>query len=260
MRTLKTIISVFIVLAASFSLAAQETESNGRKHIVLGERIQKDTTGRRSLKSYVIIPKGEVQIGASVAYADLSGDNSEFFLLLNDATAKASVLRLAPAVSYAYMDNQAIGARFQYTVAHCALDAATLDLLGNFDMTVNDLKASTRSYAGYVYNRSYVGLDNRGRVGIFIDAGVGYTWSQSIFGNTPDCYSRAQKISLSMSPGFVYFPMNFVSCYASISLADVTYGMTKVYEAGEVIGSRNTLRAQAHLNLLALNFGIAIHL
>lgn len=266
MRKLFAIISALVLLIPAQYAGAQEAKSKKPKKptVVLGTHIPKDTTkfSSRSLKVYEIVPKGEWQIGGSVAYADLSSDDSEFMLLVDGASASASVLRLAPYLSYAYKSNQSVGVRFNYTAANCALDQATLDLLGNLELAVNDINVKARTIGASVYNRSYVGLDRRGRVGLFMDVALGYSRTKSVFamGNPSDAYTMNRKISLSFAPGVTFFPMNNVSCFLSLSLADASYNMTRGYSGGEVTGTRDFFRIQAKLNLLAVNFGLAVHL
>jgi len=255
---------LIVIIAMLAACIAADAQKRSRETIVLGEQIQSDSTkcSGRALKSYVIIPKGEWQVGATIAYMDLSADDAEFMLLVNGSDASASILRLAPNVAFSYANNQSLGLKFQYTSANCAVDKTTLDLLGNFSMDTGDLKARTRSYGGHLYNRSYLGLDSRGRVGLFMDAALGYTRSTTIayVGDPTDSHSINNKFSLTFSPGAVYFPMNNVSCYVALCLADLSYNRSVGYSNGEITGQRNYFRAQTKLNLLALNFGLSIHL
>lgn len=236
------------------------TTSRKRRPIVLGRRIARDTTGisRRSLRTHLIIPKRDWQIGMAASYVNLSADNSELLLLLNNSSAYLSLARLSVNGAFAYTDNHAVGVRLQYTNGNCSVDAATLDLLGNFSYDVKDVRAKTYSYGGSVFNRSYVGLDSRGRVGVFLDTGIGYTKSRSDISTSS--YTVNNKVSLSLSPGVVYFPMNTISVFAFISLADISYNNSKGYSGGEFTGERNFFRAQARLDLFSINFGLSVHL
>lgn len=231
--------------------------------IVLGEEIMpKDTSSTRRFKNHLIAPKGEWQCGLSVMYADFSTDNVDYMLILQGLTADASVMRLSPEMSYTYAPNRALGARFQYTSINGGLDAVTADLLGNFSMSFGDVNATSRSMSGSVYHRTYVGLDNKGRVGIFWDYIFGYTRSKTQFysGNPDSTYSINNKLNLAFAPGIIYFPMNNLSVQACISLADVSYNMVSAYEAGILAGKRHAWKAQASLNVLGINFGMTIHL
>ena len=74
-----------------------------------------------------------------------------------------------------------------------------------------------------------------------------------------DAYSINKKIHLGFAPGIVYFPMNNVSVQASISLADLAYSNTSAYQDGNIVGTRNTFKALASLNILGLSFGLTVH-
>ncbi len=236
---------------------------DSRGTVVLGEEVvPKDTTKQRRLKVYTIAPKGEWQCGISMMYADLSTSNAEYMLLGQNIDASASILRLAPEAAYTFARNHAIGAKFQYTTARGVIDSATADLLGNFSMTVDNIHAKSISMSGCIFERSYVGLDRHGRVGLFWDYTLGYTRTKSVVyvGDPTDAYSLNKKIHLGFAPGLVYFPMNNLSVQFSICLADLSYTNVTSYSGGEVTGSRNAWKAQASLNVLDLSFGLTIHL
>ena len=142
------------------------------------------------------------------------------------------------------------------------MDSMTADLLGNFSMTMENVSASSRAMSASVFHRTYVGLDDRGRVGLFWDYILGLTRTRTQFSMTDpsDAFSLTQKIHLGFAPGIVYFPMNNISVQASIGLADVSYSNVKAYDGGNVVGQRQAWKAMASLNLLGLNFGLTVHL
>lgn len=233
-----------------------------KRPLVLGKRIARDTTGisKRSLRTHLIIPKHDWQIGMAASYVNLSADNSEFLLLLNNSNAYLSLAKISINAAYAYSDNHAVGVRLQYTNGNCSVDAATLDLLGNFSYNLKDIKAKTLSYSSAVFNRSYVGLDSRGRVGVFLDTGLGYTRSRSDINSASETYTVNNKIALTLNPGVVYFPMNTISVFAFISLADISWNNSRGYSGGEFVGQRNFFRAQARIDLFSISFGLSVHL
>ncbi len=251
--------------AASDSVSvADRARRHRRPTIVLGTRLLHDTTlvSKRSLKSNLIIPKSDWQIGMAVAYMNLSSDDTDYYLLLDGTNASASIFRVSINGSYCYRNNRTVGLRFQYTNGSCAVDAATLDLLGNFSLDLKNVKGKTLSYAGYVYNRYYMGLDDRGRVGLFLDLALGYTRTRSSFttSSASDSYTITHKVGAILSPGIVYFPMNNISVFAFLSFADISYNNSRGYSGGTLTGTRNYFRAQAKVNPLALNFGLTVHL
>ena len=115
--------------------------------------------------------------------------------------------------------------------------------------------------SGAVFERTYVGLDSHGRFGIFWDYLLGYTWNKTQFyaDAQSSSYSLSKKVHLGFSPGVVYFPMNNLSVQFSVCIADFSYNIVSVYNKGVCVGNRQVWKAQASLNMLDLNFGIAIH-
>ena len=261
MRTVRILLTACLMMAAANVFAQSEGNESGT--IVLGKEI-KPSGGKkaRRFKNHLIAPKGEWQCGLSVMYVDFSTANSEYMLMLQGLDANASMLRLAPEGAYTYAHNRAIGARFQYTNINGMVDSATADLLGNLSLSVSGINAMSRSMGGSVYHRTYVGLDNRGRVGIFWDYILGYTRSKTQFytGTDSSSYSLNNKMSLSFAPGIVYFPMNNVSVQACVSLAGLSYNNVQAYDQGAVVGSRQAWKAYASLSVLDLSFGITVHL
>lgn len=250
----------FAVMASATSYGRTEREE--KQTIVLGEEIMhKDSSDAGRFKNHLIAPKGEWQCGVSVMYADFTSGNSEYMMLLQGMDASASMLRLAPQAAYTFMNNHAVGVRFQYSNVNGRVDAATADLLGNFSMTVEDMNASSRSLSGCIFQRTYWGLDRNGRVGIFWDYILGYTrkFSQFYTGDDSDSYTVSQQGHLGFAPGLVYFPMNNVSIQASICMADLSYNYVTAYDDCVATGSRHAWKAQASLNVLDLNFGLTIH-
>lgn len=255
-------------LAALFMMpAGAQSLSSGKKEkqppIVMGKEIVRDSVkASRNLKTYEIAPKGEWQVGLQGMYLNLSSDNSEYMLLLSGIDAKASMFRVTPLVSYTYMTNQSVGLKLQYTQIDGMVDAATLDLLNDgLSFGVNNVNAHMRTFSAAVYHRSYIGLDNRGRVGLIYDFTLGYSRGRSVMGigDPGDSYSLNNQFKLTFSPGFVFFAMDNVSAHVTLSVADLSYNNVRAYSGGSLSGTRDFWRAQLKLNALDLNFGLAFH-
>ena len=260
MRTYIRIFAVCLLATADLPSFGQ-SESGNEGGVVLGSEIMpKNPAKERRLTNRLIAPKGEWQCGLSVMYADFNSDNLDFMLAVQGLSARASLLRIAPEAAYTFKDNHAIGLRFQYTKAGGMLDGVTADLLGNMSLPVENIGGTTLSMGASVFERSYIGIDKRGRFGIILDYILGYTRSKSQFSATEGTYSIKQKGYLGFAPGVVYFPMNNISIQASVSIAELSYNHVTAYESGLVSGTRSAWKAQASLNVLNLNFGLTIHL
>lgn len=229
--------------------------------MVLAANTFAQENGKR-LENHLIAPKGGWQCGMSVMYTDFSSNNSEFMLMLKGLGTSASMTRIAPEALFAYMDNHAVGVRFQYTDISGMVDSMTADLLGNLTMSFDNINALSSSMGGSLFHRTYVGLDSKGRIGLFWDYSLGYTKSTTQFymGDTSDAYSINNKFNISFAPGFVYFPMNNVSVQASVSMGGLSYNDITAFELNEVTGTRRAWKAYAGISLLDLNFGLTVHL
>ena len=202
---------------------------------------------RRGLQQHLIIPKGEWQVGAQISHVSFSSNNSEYLL-----------------VAYSYHDNRSIGVKLQYSSANGNINKGDLDFLSDdLNFSVEDVHANMNSFQTAIYHRSYIGLDDRGRIGLFNDVSLSYTNGKTVFtynAETMDTYTRSNKLELSLHPGIVVFAMNNVSTHVSMGIGGVSFNNTKYIKAGEVIGTRNYSQAKFKLNVLDINIGVTIHL
>jgi hypothetical protein len=139
-----------------------------------------------------------------------------------------------------------------------------LDFLSDdLNFHVENLHANLTSYQAAVYHRSYIGLDNRGRIGLFNDIMLGYTNSKTAFvynEETMDSHAKTHQVKLSLHPGIVVFAMNNVSMHVSIGIGGVSYNNTQYIKAGEVVGTRDYSKANFKLDVLDISMGMSIHL
>lgn len=268
MKILNVISILLLSALCCANLAAAPRDPSSVRHskpqVVLGTLMPKDTTGHhtRRLDNRLIAPKGEFQTGMMAAYASFKSEDSELFLALKDIDASASAFRITPFVGYTYKDNQSIGVRFAYTTAHGALAGGTADLLNEGLEFGGDLGLDVRMWAfsAELYHRSYIGLDNHGRVGIICDFVLGYTLNKSMTGNSRRDYSLTNKAKLSFNPGIAVYPMNNVSVFVTLGMADVSYNNTRTFENRQFTGERNYWDARCKINLFDINFGLTFHL
>ena len=273
---MKTIFKTIILGIAVFALstaAAQDTATNIKRvkkeqpTIALGAEITQDTVGKkhhRGLKQHLIIPKGEWQLGAQLSHVSLASDNSEFMLLINGLNANASITKIAPFFAYSYHNNRSIGMRLQYTSASGCINSAELDLLGNLNKNIEDeVSANLTSLQASVYHRSYLGLDNKGRIGVFADLALSYANRKNAFkfdNSASNQYARTHQVKLSLHPGIVVFAMNNISTHLSMGIGGVSYNHTKLKDGGKVIGTRDYSQAKFKLDIMDISVGLSIHL
>lgn len=262
MRTIARIFMVCLMAMATIPVSAQFSGRQGDTIVLGSELPRKDTVKQARLTNRLIAPKGGWQCGLSVMYADFNSANSDYMLMLQGLTARASMLKIAPEAAYTFKNNHAVGVKFNYMRAGGMLDAATADLLGNLSLSVSDVNAVSNSMGGSVFQRTYIGIDKQGRFGIFWDYILGYTRAKMQFGagDAGSSNTVKEKVNIAFAPGVVYFPMNNVSVQANISIADLSYATTRAYQDGSEVGVHKGWKAQAGLNLLNLSFGLTIHL
>lgn len=268
---LKTIflgIAVFLMTAVSAQEQAteQKLKRKERPTITLGAEIPQNSAGKkhhRGLKQHLIIPKGEWQLGAQLSHVSLSSDNSEFMLLINGLNANASITKIAPFFAYSYHNNRSIGMRIQYTAASGYINQAEYDLLGNLDGSIEDIGAELTAIQASVYHRSYLGLDNKGRIGVFADIALSYANRKNVFAynaTTENCHARTHQVKLSLHPGIVVFAMNNISTHVSMGIGGVSYNHTNLRENGKTIGTRDYSQAKFKLDIMDISVGLSIHL
>lgn len=247
--------------------AVKNGNKKARQPIVLGQEIPQDTIGKkhhRGLTQHLIIPKGEWQLGVQLSHTSVSSSNSEYMLLLNGIDANGAITKIAPFFAYSYKDNRSIGARVQYTSASGQIDKGELDLLSDdLNFSVENLRAELTSIQTSIYHRSYLGLDNKGRIGVFADIALSYANSKNVFSYneaTQNTYAQTHQLKLSLHPGIVVFAMNNISTHLSMGIGGVSYNKTNYVRDGVVIGQRDFSKANFKLDVLDISIGLTIHL
>lgn len=214
--------------------------------------------GEKNFANHQLVRKGEFMAGASVMYASMNSDNSEFLLLMTGATASGSVFRAAPYVSYAYRDNASIGVRFDYSKANAVLDNVNLGLLSD-DLTVSvkGLDAVITSYGAGLYHRNYFGFDKGGNIGMFLELRAQYSHNDIHSGQA--AVNGSDKLQLVFAPGVLMYILPFVSLDASIGIADFSYVFSAVSSQDPSSGSFKKMGGGVGLNLLNCNFAVSFH-
>lgn len=252
----------FVGVLAGLMLAFAELWASSSVDVSVDSLGEDRSVASNRLKSYLIAPKGEWQAGLSVMYSDFSSSNSEIMLLLQGMDAAASVLKIAPEALYTFKDNHALGVRFQYTNVSGLVDSMSADLLGNLTLGLENVNAEYGSMGGSIFQRTYVGLDDLGRLGIFWDYVLGYsrTKVQLFSGDPAASYTVNKKLSLSFAPGLVCFPMNNLSVQAFVSVAGLSYSGIRAYSDGQESGLRRAWKAYSNINFMDINIGLTIYL
>lgn len=232
------------------------------------DKIQRVGEIERDINKRVYAYKGEWITGLSASYYTFSSENSDFLLFVDNIDADFAMTSIKPFVGYLYRNNRAVGMRLGYSFIDGTLDEARIDLGVDSDIQIDIpyIHTSGRYYTGSLFHRAYAALDAKGNFGLFAEVELGATGGYSIFeyqsGGTY-LYTRSDKrsVDLSFNPGVSMFIMNNVSTSLSFEFGGISYTNIKQYdENGVYTGGRDASGMSFKFNMLAINFGITIHI
>ena len=228
-------------------MSVNDTSSNGRR---LAQRL--------------FIGKGEVGLGVSFSYLDIDSNDSDYLMLLQNCNAYAKTFSVIPMVSYAIRDNKVLSARFKYSTFTGNISEADLSLLSDdLSLNVERIRANGNTYQTALFYRSYLGLDEHGRFGLFNDVQLAYTHGRTTFSYGDiglNAYNLSDKLNLSLHPGLEVFAMNNVSLNVSIGFGGLRYTNIRCMENGHVTGRRHAGNARFYLDITDIRIGLTIHI
>ncbi|MFR9620579.1 MAG: hypothetical protein SNH63_05080 [Rikenellaceae bacterium] len=220
------------------------------------------------VSSQMPMHKGEYMVSLTASFESFSSSNSSMLLLLENLDARGNVTSLRPSFGYFYNEHSMVGFRFKYTDIKGELSSADLDL-----GSVNDLSFSipyfginSRSYAYGVFHRSYTKLDRKGQFELFSEIEALYTHGrydieQDFTGTNFFLRSKTSSVSIDFNPGLSVNILPNVASFVSFGLGGLYYSNVNQYdEAGEYIGGRHASKFSLKVDVLAINFGVAIYL
>lgn len=230
---------------------------------VLASAEQKDSTSRKLGDNHLFMPKGAVSVGMQLSYFDLGSGNTSIMLLLKGLDATGTYFGIGPYFAYTFKDNKTIGARVKYANASGVIGNLEFSLPGSdLELSMEDMNGVSTSLMAEVFYRSYMGLDSRGRFGLFVDIALQYTNSSYYLGSGPEAgaaLTRNNKLRLAARPGLEVFVMNNVSSVFSLGIGGISYTNSKNISNGVTTGVRNTSNARFMPDITDISMGLAIH-
>ena len=222
----------------------------------------------REIGKNKFVYKGEVAMGFTASYGTLSSDDTDFLLILEHIDADGTVATVKPFFGYAYRDNQMLGVRFGYRHISASLDNLGFDLGEQNDLSgsLGDMDLTSDNFTFSFFHRSYVGLDAKGRFGLFAELEASFSTGTSRFssksGDEPKTNnSNNIQAKLAFNPGVAVYIFPNVCGTLSFGLGGIQYShVTQKNDAGEKIGSRDASKMRFRLNLADINIGMTIHL
>jgi len=241
---------IFLLSISALILGAQE-----KKVYQMGEVYGVDSSkcSSRSFPKRLVTPKGAAAIGIQGLWVKMDASDAQALALVSDVTGSVKVGRAAVAFMCAYANNNAIGLRLGYTHLDLFSESGTIRLFTD-DLKFDLGKMSTKmnSFSAAVINRSWFGLDDRGRIALITDVALEY--AHSVTGGET-ATATTDKAALQVAPGLEIFVMNNLSFFFTLNFANLSYSYSRCGEEG----ISSTFNAQIRLNVLDLNFGMALY-
>ena len=209
------------------------------------------------------MPKKAVSLGFQGSYFDLSGSNASVMLLLEQLNARGSYMSIAPYFSWCYKTDRCIGVKLKYSSASGGIASMDLNLPGSdMELGLSELNASSNSFVGEFFHRSYMGLDAKNRFGLFLDLALQYGQTSAALGSGPDYnsdYSLTRMLKAAARPGLEVFVMNNVSSVVSIGIGGLYVSETGIYRSGALSGRKISSGARFQPDITDISMGIAVH-
>ncbi|MEG0498750.1 MAG: hypothetical protein RR522_02600 [Alistipes sp.] len=212
--------------------------------------------------------KGELMLGLTASYGTITSDETDFMVIIDNINLSGTMATVKPFIGYFYRDNRCLGVRFGYQHMNGKLGNVDLDLgeQNDISMNISGMELSSDSYSFGLFHRSYVGLDPKGRFGLFaeIEASVKTGTNDFVNGSSGDkpkaTYSDNFKAELSFNPGMAVYIFPNVCATVSIGLGGIQYASVKQHDAdGKEIGSRSSSKMRFRVNIIDINFGVVVH-
>ena len=214
-------------------------------------------------KDRLFMPKGTSSGGLQISYVDLSSIDSDIFLIVDGLNAEGTMMSVAPFFSYTYKDNKAVGLKLKYSKGSGGISDVDLSLLSDDPLlSLEDIKASTRNIQLQFFQRSYLGLDQNGRFGLFNDLVLSYGTSRSSFSvgeKNLDAYTNTEKVKLGICPGIMIFILNNISTHVSMSIGGVSFTHTENFKDGVLSGSRDYTKAHFAPDVSDISMGLTVY-
>lgn len=212
--------------------------------------------------------RGEVILGMTASYGTLSSEDTDFLTILDNINLSGTLASVKPFFGYHYRDNRCVGIRLGYYYLKGDLGNVDLDLGEQNDISLNisNMLLKSTSYSFGLFHRSYVGIDPKGRLGLFSEVEASITSGTSDFINDSGethkaTYSDVLRLKLAFNPGLAIYIFPNVCATVSVGLGGLQYNSVIQHDAdGNRTGSRRASKMRFRLNIADINFGLVIHL
>ncbi len=217
----------------------------------------------RGLFNYIFIPKGKWAFGITASYGELRTEDVQLLSLMDNLDFKGKIYSINPSVAYFFKSNQSVGMKFTYNRGVADLANLSVSFDEDLDFSIRDVSYYQQSFAVSAFYRAYVGLDTRGRFGIFnetaLSLGSGSARFKRIYNEEPkDTRTIVTQGALNFSPGVCVFIQDYVSFQVSFGVFGLSWRKEDQTTDGVADGSRVTSGANFRFNIFNINFGLMV--
>lgn len=218
----------------------------------------------RGIVNYLFVPKGSWTGGLDVSYSSTLNTDYEF-LLLKDWEGEAHTYKVSAFGGYFFKNNTAAGARFTYQRTYATIDNLSLELDEDLSFSIQDLYYIQQTYRGTAFVRTYVGLGENRRFGLFNESSIslGGGKGKLITGKGEELkgtYQTTKELQIGISPGLTTFITNNVAIEASVGVLGFKYKSVSQTTNQVHRGTRRTSGLNFKIDLFSINLGIAAYL
>ena len=234
----------------------------------------------REINKGVYAYKGEVMLGLTVSYGNLSSDDSDYYLILDQLKLNGSIMQINPFIGYFVANTHALGLRFGYTHIDGSLGNASINMGESIDLgdlSFGGVGLLSDSYSLGLFYRSYVPIDKKGRFGLFSELELSaQTGKQTLSftkkatqnedgtmseATTSSSSSDTFRAKLGFHPGLAVYIFPNVCATVSVGLGSLQYNSVKQLDAaGNVTGTHWDSQLRARLNVTDIRIGVNVHL
>ena len=219
-------------------------------------------------------------LGLTVSYGNLSSDDSDYYLILDQLKLNGSIMQINPFIGYFVANNHALGLRFGYTHIDGSLGNASINMGESIDLgdlSFGGVGLLSDSYSLGLFYRSYVPIDKKGRFGLFSELELSaQTGKQTLSftkkatqnedgtmseATTSSSSSDTFRAKLGFHPGLAVYIFPNVCATVSVGLGSLQYNSVKQLDAaGNVTGTHWDSQLRARLNVTDIRIGVNVHL
>jgi len=248
---MKRFLIISLLLVSSMTLRAQDTVTVYKMGEVYG--VDSSKVSPRKFPMKLVMPKGGMGVGIQGLWVKMDASDAQALALVSDLTGSVKVGRVSAAFMWAYSNNNALGIRLGYSHLNLFSETGSVRILtDDLKFDISKIATTMNTYSVSFVNRSWFGLDDRGRISLIADVALGYAFSNSSNGSKS---AETHKVGLGIAPGLEIFVMNNLSFFFTLNFANLSYSSSQT----NADGTSSTFNAQMRLNIFDLNFGLALY-